>query len=742
MMKKITLFSLILAISFGMFAQNMANKTLLERKFVKDNVSIDLVKYDKYNDYQEAIRAYGDTIATEDFSSGGPGVNDLPNGWTSTDFDSQGNNYTWQWTDVGATGPTTGPASAPYDRVLASTTAANGWMILDSDNYGQGSYDSYLYSPTYNCSAFGAVAVTFEELYKRWGNESTNPYGGNPTYVGVSIDGGTTWTEIEIHGSFGVKDETDNPGYYMLNISSIAGSQANVKVYFRMKGLWDYWWQIDDFKVIEGAYNDIKLVEASIASVFDGGTGTFYDFGYYSQMPMAQLTPWVFSANVTNNGIYAQSNVTLHCDVTESGTNVFAGTDDTLTMSFLDSTDLQPAFFTPTVTGHYFVDYLVDQTETEEVPADNVGGPFEWKITDNKIMARDIIYTRALSPSLFTDGSDGDMLAVDYHIAFADTVQSISVFIDYRTDPGNTLIGQIYEFENSAWTVKVETEEYIVTAQDLGTWITLPIVTIDPIDDKLDAHTTYLAGIEFYWGNNENVNLWIGADDEGPHDYQHVTSLRIGSTWYWIHELPMIRLNLASAIEPPVFQTTNGFDPAMLTLCASATQAVSYELDFDVNDPNGLPVTIDTVNTPDFVTIFNDNGNNTYTFGFDFTGVDTSSTVHYLFELIADNGYSQNSLYFWASVEDIAGCEPWAISDEAEFKHINIYPNPTTGILNIENAGNARIYIYNVIGEIVATVDADSAIETIDLNEFAEGTYIVKVVSENDVVSQQINLIK
>ncbi len=739
-MKNFTLLSLILAFSFSMFAQTRANMPKMERNFVKEDVSIQMVRFDKYEDYQNELRAYGDTISYEDFGSGGPGVNDLPTNWTSVDYDSQGNNYTWQFTTVGATGPTT----SGYEHVLASTTAANGWMILDSDNYGQGSYDSYLYSPSYNCFGYEAVAIAFEELYQRWGNEAANPYGGNPTYVGVSIDGGITWTEIEIHAAFDIKESTDNPGYFLLNISSIAGNQMDVKLYFRMKGLWDYWWQIDDLLVIEGAHNDLKIVDTFTLSAEEAGGGGYYFYGYYSQMPMAQLTPWYFQANVTNNGIDLQHNVSLQCEITESGTTVYSQTDDTLQLDFLDSTSLSPALFTATGPGHYYLDYYVDQTEIEEYPDDNGAGPFDWKITDNKIMARDYTYSRGLSPSMYTGGADGDLLGVDYHITNDDTAKSISVFIDWRTDLGTTIIGQIYEGSSGSWAVQIESEEHEIVAEDLGTWITLPLTTIDPDDDKLNAGETYMVGIEFYWGNDPEVNLWIGAEDEGPHTYYLVTNLRIGSDWYWISDMPMIRLNLGNAVTPPEFAKAGGseFYPAYLEICASSTQNVSYEVDFEVIDPNGLPVTIDTVNVPDFVSDFVDQGNGNYTLAFDLEPTDISETITYNFEIIADNGISQNILYFWANVLEVAGCEPWAISDNAELNLVNIYPNPSTGILNIENAGNATIYVYNIIGEEITSVKADSAIETIDLSDLSEGTYIVKVVTENNVVSQQINLIK
>lgn len=736
MMKKFTLLSLILAFSFGMFAQVKADKQLMVQKANKENVSIDVVKYDKYEDYQQA-RAFGDTIVYDDFSSGSNGV--LPTGWTSVDYDSQGNNYTWKWTDVGATGSTT----TGYEHVLASTTAANGWIILDSDLNGQGSYDSYLYSPSYDCSNFNAVAISFEELYKRWGNETTNPYGGNPTYLGVSIDNGNTWTEIEIHGDFAAKDETDNPGYYMYNISSIAGSQSNVKIYFRMQGLWDYWWQIDDFMLIEGPRNNLKITETRTSAAIEDSPGVYYELSYYSLMPLAHVTPMQFTGTVTNNGVDVQHAVTLTCDVTKDGTNVYTQTDDTVQMAFLDTTKLTPSVFSATSVGTYEVNYVVSQTEVEEVPADNVAGPLAWKVTNNKIMAHDYIYTTAISPQLFTGGQPGDMLGLDYFIAVDDTVKSISVFIDYRTTPGTLLLGQVNEGSSGTWLPQILTDEYEITEQDLGTWITLPVISVLPDDNIVNGNEIYMIGFEFYWSGDERV--WIGGDDAGPHFYQRICNLRLGTTNYWVATLPMIRLNLNNAIEPPVFMpaTPSGPAPALISICQKQTLNAVYEMDFKVEDPSGLPVTIDTVKVPDFVTSFTDNGNNTYTLGFNLTGVDTSSLMTYNFELIADNGYAQNTLFFNAKVEIITGCEPWTVGiNEDMLSYVNIYPNPSTGTINVENASNATIKVYDILGKEVASIEKASNNARIDLNKFAEGTYIVRVISNNNVVSKKINLIK
>ena len=737
MMKKFTLLSLTLVLAFSVFGQVNSDLPKIERKFVKENVQIELVKYNKYQDYQDAVRAYGDTIAYDDFSSGS--TSQLPTGWTSVDIDSQGNNYLWEWTNVGAQGPTTGG----YEHVLASTSAANGWVIFDSDNYGQGSYDAFLYSPVYNCSAFSAVAISWEELYQRWGNESTNPYSGNPTFVGVSIDGGTTYTEFEIHADFAVKDATDNPDYYMLNISSLAGSQASVKFYFRMQGLWDYWWQIDDFMVMEGPHHNLTIADTYTTAAVDYGTGYGF-YGFYSKMPQAQIIPMFFQADVINNGVDQQTNVSLAVNIDQDGTNVYSQTADTIQLNFMDTASLIPAMFEAQDVGTYTADYAVSQTQTEEVPEDNVAGPFSWEVTNNKIMARDVTYTRGLSPEHYVGGLSGDLIGVSYYIPNTDTLESISVFIDYRTDPtGNTMLyGQVLEESNGSWVVKAETDEYYITAADLGQWINLPIVSAVPGDDILEGDNNYRVGLEFYWTGEED--LWIGAEDEGPHLYSRTSYARIGTDWGWIDVMPMIRLNLNNAIVAPQFKMdpATNVEPMFDVICQTPNLDAMFDLTFKVEDPNALPVSIDTVDVPSFVTSFSDNGDNTYTLGFDLTGVDTSSTMSYNFEIIADNGYAQNTLFFNSTVEIVPGCI-WSVDNSTvAAPEVSIYPNPTTGTVNIENAENATIVVYNLIGEEVISIEKADQRATVNLNDYAEGTYIVKVITANDVVSKKINLVK
>ena len=63
---------------------------------------------------------------------------------------------------------------------------------------------------------------------------------------------------------------------------------------------------------------------------------------------------------------------------------------------------------------------------------------------------------------------------------------------------------------------------------------------------------------------------------------------------------------------------------------------------------------------------------------------------------------------------------------------ISVYPNPSTGILNIdfETNNSFSVEVTNIIGEIVLLKDVESN-TSIDLSNFDKGTYLVKVSNSN-----------
>ncbi|OFX57147.1 MAG: hypothetical protein A2046_10480, partial [Bacteroidetes bacterium GWA2_30_7] len=73
---------------------------------------------------------------------------------------------------------------------------------------------------------------------------------------------------------------------------------------------------------------------------------------------------------------------------------------------------------------------------------------------------------------------------------------------------------------------------------------------------------------------------------------------------------------------------------------------------------------------------------------------------------------------------------------------ISIYPNPTTGIINIRTTAKSNVYVYNILGDVVATFDNLSNISKIDLSNLSEGNYVIKVVTEKESVNKHITIVK
>jgi hypothetical protein len=72
---------------------------------------------------------------------------------------------------------------------------------------------------------------------------------------------------------------------------------------------------------------------------------------------------------------------------------------------------------------------------------------------------------------------------------------------------------------------------------------------------------------------------------------------------------------------------------------------------------------------------------------------------------------------------------------------LNVYPNPSTGIINIsaENLKEtAMYYVYNAMGQMVASGEIASEIATLELSNQANGMYLLKVVSCGAVQTKQM----
>ena len=142
----------------------------------------------------------------------------LPSGWSLVD--GLGNGHVWQFNDPGNRGNLTG--------------GTGNFAILDSDKYGSGGrQDASLVSPVVNLTNVSAPVIRFNQDFRQLGS--------NKADVDLSLDGGTTWTNV-LRQSTSVR----GPLVTEVKIPQAAGN-AQTRVRFRYyDASWAWWWQVDN----------------------------------------------------------------------------------------------------------------------------------------------------------------------------------------------------------------------------------------------------------------------------------------------------------------------------------------------------------------------------------------------------------------------------------------------------------------------------------------------------------------
>ncbi len=240
----------------------------------------------------------------------------IPAGWTTSPVATAGGFNGWVWENA-----TLAAANASTYRIapIASTTAADGWMLFDSDRDCSGTQDAKLISPVINCTGKPTVVIEFQEFYRKYVDS---------TALMVSGDGGATWTYMRIkenvctNTQYCSSDPTghaaatgNNPTTVQIDISSVAANNANVKFGFRFvsnaalgaQAGCAYQWKIDDVRVLDGITTYASNYKVKLPLRPDN-----YLF------PSAQLSPLSFATLATNLGTQARTNVASTVKVTEN----------------------------------------------------------------------------------------------------------------------------------------------------------------------------------------------------------------------------------------------------------------------------------------------------------------------------------------------------------------------------------------------------------------------------------------
>ena len=113
-------------------------------------------------------------------------------------------------------------------------------------------------------------------------------------------------------------------------------------------------------------------------------------------------------------------------------------------------------------------------------------------------------------------------------------------------------------------------------------------------------------------------------------------------------------------------------------------------------------------------------------------------------------GLSESTTY---EVQVIAYCTNGVTSDPSatitlttvgindyELNNVVVYPNPTTGMIQIQNPESRiqDVEVYDAYGKMLNAVTVNDHATSLDLSGYASGTYFVKIVTENGVVTKRV----
>lgn len=504
----------------------------------------------------------------------------------------------------------TGPAAIA---ALNSTSASDGYMMVDSDDFGGEEGGSGIENCWFqnvdaiDCSGQPFVSVRFENQYYKW--DGGNDDGNEKCLVEVSRDGVTwpsvdTWDESngfvdygdgpvqarwECFPSLGTQDPVTNPTVLVFDITGVAGGEETVYLRFRWKGTWGYAWMVDDVELFETPENDIAL--ESYVSLTDYNNTGIYEYGVW---PFSQLTELQMAAAVRNLGQNDAENVTL--DVEVNGTD--AGTTPiTVNIPYATVDTARAIGYTPpAVEGTYTFDLTVSMDADDENTADN-SATRSFQVSefsygrDNGVYSSGFPAVAYTGEFQFANGfqffEETTIYAIDVMLISGESGAEIQAHV---YDAGLDIVASSDEFEINPAVVNSNVTsgatQYVWTTLRLDQPYTVP------------ANSFFLAGVSSFGGQSVRVGRSILAPAQSVFVYGNFGAQGL-LDWYFTSVTGLVRFNLDPAASTNVEEVVAGESFVLFQNMpnpAYGTTRIRYELGqssrvtFEVMDITGKRV--------------------------------------------------------------------------------------------------------------------------------------------------------
>ena len=443
---------------------------------------------------------------------------------------------------------------------ITSATAANGYMLVDSDAFGGETGGTWVENCWFqntvgiDCSTKDYVSISFQTFYRMWDGGASD--GNEYCLLEVSTDGvnwpDVTTTEVgdaapgtryELWPTMGTQDPVNNPTTFVFDLSSIAANQPNVYLRFRWVGTFGYAWMVDDIQLFVTPENDL-----TVNQVYNGDIIADYE---YTEIPVTQITEIVAGTIIANYGYVSQTNVDVTFDL--DGTEYPAIADEIFPSS-LDTLWSSP-ITVPAVVG--------PKTITVTLPSDD-------DLTGNTLSKTFMItedeYSHVSdSPSIQRTLNDDSEVSFGSTYVINQNVQAggIRVWLGSLSDPNTEVQAFIYIVGASIQELEYlgSSLPFVITQAQIDSddYITVPFDESGAVD--LEAGVTYVAELRKY----ESTDRVYLVSDPTDDDLSTVCYGPFGAgdavNWYvaWGFT-PAIKLVLDGSINVNEVVTNNGVE--------------------------------------------------------------------------------------------------------------------------------------------------------------------------------------
>lgn len=455
-----------------------------------------IAAFDLKNEFPENENIlWGEMVGEGDFNGG---LND----WTSVGVSCSNNasgepvtgeNAQWVWDPKGSA-----PTGVFFGgQILTSRTMCNGAMVFNSEFYDNGGIagnfgngvcpalqEGHLISPIIDISAYdvNGVSLVFHQNLRQFQSQY---------YVDYSLDGGQSWTEIEINTTLQLNGPHINEEVRVLLPGAVG--TASLQTRFRILGNY-YYWVIDDVRIVE-VKQECNDLSASAN----------FTMAPYQQWHHTQLSDFPIMIDIENIGACPQTNVVVNFLIeNEAGEEILArsrkfGTlaPGELKVNILWGECVNLPVDIPV--GRYFGSYEVSSDSVDFDPTNN-RQTFEFEITDEvfALTLPNSIY------SIYNPGGGMEISSVGNHFHVTADCKAVAAEIGVANTQavaefGGNMAIILYEWTDLNENKKVEApelttialNEYIFNAGDPDSGFFLV--------DLLDVNT-FEIGVDIYGG--------------------------------------------------------------------------------------------------------------------------------------------------------------------------------------------------------------------------------------------------